>query len=163
MIICEESNEIKKLNEMFVDVSGALPTNIENSIYYPKIKHLLFPEIVSFCKEKTELKADLNILRDLVGEPMSEPEIRQYLDTLKVKYNGEINNIGIDYHIEQTKFDYGVAVFVIIKRDTIYSKKFVFRFKKKDPTASVGDLTTTGLLKTNVIDALVSLVRKDDE
>jgi len=154
MIISEESKELQKLNEMYLDVSSALPTNIENSVYYPKIRHLLFSEIVGFCKERTDLKQDLNILRDLVGESMSEAEIRQYLDGLKEKYNGFVNNVGLDYHIEQTRIDYGVPVFVVIKRDFIYMKKFVFRFKKKDISAGVGDLNTLGLLKKNIVDAI---------
>ena len=40
--VLDESQDIQSLNEMYTDVSQALPTNIENSIYYPKIKHLLF-------------------------------------------------------------------------------------------------------------------------
>lgn len=154
MIICEESKQLKQLNEMFVDVSSALPTNIENSVYYPKIKHLLYSEIISFCKEKTELKQDLNILRDLVGEQMKEEDIRQYLDSLKIKYNTNVNNVGIDYHIERTRVDFGVPVFVVIKRDFIYLKKFVFRFKNLDGSIGIGDLSQNGILKNNIANAI---------
>ena len=52
VIIVDENPLMQHLNEMFVDVKDSLPTDIENSIYYPKIKHLLFTEIIEFCKEK---------------------------------------------------------------------------------------------------------------
>ena len=153
--VLDESQDIQSLNEMYTDVSQALPTNIENSIYYPKIKHLLFSEINSFCKEKIELKNDLNGLRNMVGEVMTEKQIREYLDGLKLKYNGMVNNVGIDYHIEVTRLDFGVPVFVLIKRDSIYLKKFVFRFKK-DISTGLGDLTNAGMLK-------VALSKRDEE
>ena len=85
----------------------------------------------------------------MVGEKVSEQQIRNYLDGLKKKYNNLINNIGLEYSIEVTRVDYGVPVFVIIKRDFIYAKKFVFRFKK-DISIGLGDLTTAGVLKTNI-------------
>lgn len=144
--VLDESQQLQRLNEMYTDVSQALPTNVENSIYYPKIKHLLFSEINGFCKEKIELKNDLNDFRRLVGEVMTEKQIREYLDGLKSKYNGMVNNVGIDYHIEVTRLDFGVPVFVLIKRDSIYLKKFVFRFKK-DLSTGLGDLTNAGMLK----------------
>lgn len=149
VIIIDENPLMQHLNEMFVDVKDSLPTDIENSIYYPKIKHLLFTEIIEFCKEKVELKDDLMVLRNMVGEKVSEQQIRNYLDGLKKKYNNLINNIGLEYSIEVTRVDYGVPVFVIIKRDFIYAKKFVFRFKK-DISVGLGDLTTAGVLKTNI-------------
>ena len=45
MKILEESADLQRLHEMFVDVRESLPTEVENSIYYPKLKHLLFSEI----------------------------------------------------------------------------------------------------------------------
>lgn len=158
MKIFNESADLKRLNEMFVDVRESLPTEVENSIYYPKLKHLLFGEINEFCKEKTELKKELNAFRDMVGEYMEENQIRDYLDNLKNKYNMQVNNIGLDYHIEVTRIDFGVPVFVIIKRDFIYMKKFVFRFKK-NLTSGLEGLTTAGTLRTNVIDK----IKKDKE
>ena len=153
MKILNESADLKRLNEMFVDVRDSLPTEIENSIYYPKLKHLLFGEINEFCKEKLELKKDLNNFRDLVGEYIEEEQIREYLDGLKTKYNMQVNNIGLDYHIEVTRIDFGVPVFVIIKRDFVYLKKFVFRFKK-NINSGLGDLSTAGMLRNNVIDKI---------
>ena len=86
---------------------------------------------------------------------MTEKQIREYLDGLKLKYNGMVNNVGIDYHIEVTRLDFGVPVFVLIKRDSIYLKKFVFRFKK-DISTGLGDLTNAGMLK-------VALSKRDEE
>lgn len=142
--ISEETNQIAQLNELFVDVQPSLPRNIENSIYYTKLKNILHGEINQFCKEKLELKADLHFLRMNVGQALPEQEIRDYLDELKRKYNTTDNNIGIDYHIEITRVDYGVPVFVIIKRDDIYLKKFVFRFRRADITKGLSGLSNSG-------------------
>lgn len=145
VVILEDSSELKQLNEMFVKVEESLPTSVENSIFYPKLKQLLFGEIVNFCKEQLELKADLQLLRMNIGEQLPESEIREYLDTLKKKYNSIDNNCGLDYHIEATRIDYGVAVFVVIKRTIILMKKFVFRFKKINISDSVSGLSSSNI------------------
>lgn len=145
MFIEEESKEIKALNEMFVKVFDSLPTSIENSIFYPRLKTLLHMEIRRFTKEQIELRQDLDLLRMNIGEALSEKEIREYLDSLKTKFNSTDNNVGLDYHIEVTRYDYGVPVFVIIKRDVIYMKKFIFRFRKTSTTMSLDDVDVGGL------------------
>jgi len=145
MFIDEESKEIAQLNEMFVKVYDSLPAKIENSIFYPKLKQLLHMEIIRFTREQIELKQDLNLLRMNIGEILSETEIREYMDSLKSKYNLEDNNVGIDYHIEVTRYDYGVPIFVVIKRDIIYFKKFVFRFRKSNPTMGLSGIQVSGL------------------
>ena len=144
--VLNENSQITQINEMFINVSDHLPDKVELSIYYPKLKQLLHSEIFSFCKEQLELKEDLNIFRMLVGEYMNEKDIRDYLDSLKSKYNNKNDTfIGIDYHIETTRIDYGVAVFVIIKRAQINMKKFVFRFRKKDITLGIADVNNNGI------------------
>lgn len=130
---------------MFVKVEKSLPEKIENSVYYPKLRQLLMPEIVRFTREKLELRDDLNFFRMNVGENLSDTEIREYLDGLKDKYNLEDNDIGLDYHIEVTRFDYGVPVFVVIKRDRIYMKKFVFRFRKSNISGGLQDVSQVGV------------------
>lgn len=132
MIYIEEelSPDFKKINEMVVDVLPSLSPIITNSIYYNKLKYYMFSEIVSFCKEKIDLKQDLLSLRVLIGDFLTEQDIRDKLDALKKKYNNNAQNVGLDYHIESTRIDYGVVVFCIIKRDDIYAKKFIFRFRK---------------------------------
>jgi len=145
VFIEEESKEIKALNEMFVKVFDSLPTSIENSIFYPRLKTLLHMEIRRFTKEQIELRQDLDLLRMNIGEALSEKEIREYLDSLKTKFNSTDNNVGLDYHIEVTRYDYGVPVFVIIKRDVIYMKKFIFRFRKTSTTMSLDDVDVGGL------------------
>lgn len=130
----EESPEIRKLNEMFVTLVPSLSPRVTNSIYYNKLKYLMFNDIVQYCKEKLELKSDLLNLRGYIGDYLAEDDIESYLDGLKAKYNGSSDpltqNIGIEYHLETTRIDYGVVVFCVIKRDDIYLKKFVFRFRK---------------------------------
>ena len=133
-----------QLNEMIVNVQGSLPKKVENSIYYPKLKVMMHSEIINFCKERIDLKEDLNIFRMNIGQQLTEAEIREYLDGLKAKYNGT-ENIGLDYHIEITKYDYGVPVFVVLKRDQIYMKKFVFRFKKASVNTNLDGLSQVGV------------------
>ena len=84
---------------------------------------------------------------------MADKEQSFDLEKLKTKYNMQVNNIGLDYHIEVTRIDFGVPVFVIIKRDFIYMKKFVFRFKKNIATGLEG-LTTVGTFKNSIVDAI---------
>ena len=150
--LTEINNKI--LNEMKLNVKDHLPDKVELSIYYPKLKQQLRSEIFNFCREKIELKEDLNMFRMLVGEYLDEKDIREYLDTLKEKYNNKNDTfIGIDYHIEATRIDYGVAVFVMIKRSDCDMKKFVFRFRKKDLGSGIANLSTIGTpldaLRTN--------------
>ena len=142
----ELQKDLEKINlsEMFISVEPSLPPNISNSIYYSRIKHLLYGEIVGFCREQTDLKEDLNNLRQSVGAFLAEDVIREYLDGLKQKYNTINNNISIEYHIETTRVDYGVPVFVTIKRDDCYQKLFVYRFRK-GPTTGLSNLTNSGV------------------
>jgi hypothetical protein len=88
-IIEEESSEdIKRLNEMYVTLVPSLSARITNSIYYNKLKYFMFNDIVQYCKEKLELKADLLNFRSFIGDYLSEEDIAKYLDALKKKYNG---------------------------------------------------------------------------
>jgi hypothetical protein len=143
--ISEESKDIVQLNEMLFKVQNSLPKNIENSVFYPKLKQLLHMEIVRFAKDQIELKQDLNFLRMNVGEAIPEAEIREYLDSLKEKYNGQQQDIAIDYHVEVTRIDYGVPVFVVIRRGTVHMKKFVFRFRKSDIRQGLDGLSQQGV------------------
>ena len=143
MILLEESEELKIVNEMFVDVLPSLSPNITNSVYYNKLKYYMFSEIVNFCREKIELKQDLLELRAYIGEFLSEDAIRVKLDSLKEKYNNNKQNVGLEYHLESTRIDYGVVVFCIIKRDDIYCKKFIFRFRK-NPQLGLSGLSAFG-------------------
>ena len=147
IIIEENGKDFQQLEEMVVNVYDSLPSEIENSIFYPKLKQLLFMEITRFCKEQVELKQDLNILRQLVGEPLTEGEIRSYLEDLKSKYNNINSNVGIQYHIEFTRIDISCAIFVVIKRQDINLKKFVFRFKKKMINDYIDGVASGGLLE----------------
>lgn len=150
MILLEESSDLKKLNEMFIKTLPSLPIDIENSIYYTKIRQLLHPEIFNFCKEQLDLKEDLNILRMSIGEPMVEEEIRSYLDTLKEKYS-KVQNVGLEYSIEITRIDFGVPVFCVIKRGgEIYIKKFVYRFRKANQSTGLDDLSNAQIINNSL-------------
>ena len=64
MFINEAENpQLTTLNELFMKNHDSLPIDVENSIYYARLRQLLHPEIFNFCKEQEELKADLNFLR----------------------------------------------------------------------------------------------------
>ena len=92
---------------------------------------------------------------------------------MKRKYN-QNDKIGLDYHIEMTRYDYGICLFVIIKRDDVYAKKFVFRYKRKDKSATnIDGLTSVGyplsqqniqdIRRDNVKQILKSLGKEDSE
>lgn len=138
-IINEElDNETKSVNEMIISMQKSLPTKVTNNIYYTKLKYLMFNEIIKFCKEKIDLKIDLLGLKDTIGEFLSEEQILDLFNSFKAKYNDQnYPDIGVEFHVESTRLDYGVCVFIIIKRgDTIFCKKFIFRYRKT--TAGIG-------------------------
>lgn len=157
----EENQQLITLNEMFISNLPSLPTDVENSIYYARIKQLLHPEIMNYCKEQLELKEDLNMFRMSVGEPMAEKEIREYLDGLKQKYKNN-DNVGIEYHIEITRVDYGVPVFcTIVRGNGVYIKKFVFRFRKTNQSIGSEDLSISQILNKAVNDPSGKAERKN--
>ena len=141
----QEHPQLQTLNEMIVNVHSSLPKETEQSIYYAKLKQLLHGEIYDFCKEQIEMKQDLNFFRMNVGNVMEESEIREYLDGLKDKYNTHYDNIGLEYHIEVTRYDFGVPVICVIKRGQIHMKKFVFRFRKKSASTSLDGISNAGV------------------
>ena len=79
---------------------------------------------------KNEIYALKNFKNEKIGYEKEIEELKKSNNALKEKYNNNVQNIGLDYHLEATRIDYGVAVFCIIKRDDIYAKKFIFRFRK---------------------------------
>jgi hypothetical protein len=180
MIIDESASdeEISKLTEAVVKVVPSMPEAILNTSFYPRIKVLQIPEIMRFCKEQTTLKNDLLDMCNYIGEYLSESDIHDLFDALKDKYNNENPLVGLEYHIESTRIDYGVVLFVVIKRDDVYLKKFIFRYRKSldssidglstigvplnsKPLENVGDIEKA--LRASQIDALMSGVRKDDK
>lgn len=172
-MVLDESTDIEKLNETIVKIIPSVSEKILNSSYYPRIKVLELPEIIRFCKEQTSLKNDLLAILTYVGEQMSEEDIRNIFDSMKRKYN-QNDKIGLDYHIEMTRYDYGICLFVIIKRDDVYAKKFVFRYKRKDKSeTNIDGLTSVGyplsqqniqdIRRDNVKQILKSLGKEDSE
>ena len=116
---------------MKITVIDTVPNEISSSIHYSKIKHALHSHIITFCRDKKELKNDLKLLSYGVGREYDYGILLEVMEGLKEKYNGRDNNIGLEYHIEFTRYDFALVLSVIIKRDTIEMKKFVYRYKKK--------------------------------
>lgn len=129
--------EIDQMTEAVVRVVPSVSENILNTSFYPRIRVLEIPEIMRFCQEQISLKNDLLDLTTYIGEYMTEAQIREIFDTLKEKYNQE-KIIGMEYHVESTRIDFGVVLFVVIKRTDIFVKKFIFRFRKALDTNLVG-------------------------
>ena len=130
---------------MRITVIDTVPNEISGSIHYGKIKHALHSHIVTFCRDKKELKNDLKLLSYGVGREYDYDILLEVMEGLKQKYNGRDNNIGLEYHIEFTRYDFALIVSVIIKRAEIEMKKFVFRYKKK----AIGDSMINTKLNTN--------------
>jgi hypothetical protein len=146
----ENPRSIEMLNELFIKVESDLPDSIENSVMYPKLKQLIQREIMSFAKEQIGIRDDLIIIKDKIGDPMKFADIRKMMDDLSEKYNNDNNNVGVVYHIEPTRVDYGVPVHIIIRRgDKIHVKKFVFRFRKGGIRQGTDSLTQSGLSKSS--------------
>jgi len=144
----ENPHNIEILNELFVKVEPSLPSSVENSVFYPKLQQLIQKEIFSFTKEQVDLRQDLLKLKDKIGEPMTYVEVKRLMEELSDRYNNDNNSVGIVYHIEVTRIDFGVPVHVIIKRDMIYVKKFVFRFRKGSVKKGTDELTQSGIPKS---------------
>ena len=118
---------------MLIRIEPSMNLDLATSINYPRIKHVLFNEINSFCKEKHSIRNDLHSLRVDVGMAYSYDEIKAAAEVIKDKYTPvEDNFIGVDFIIEETRYDYGLTMFVIIQRDIISAKQFTFRYKKKE-------------------------------
>ena len=117
MKVSEENSQLTQLNEMFVNVLPSLPEDVENSIYYPKLKVALHPEIHNFCREKVELQQDLNILRMSIGEQLTEKEIREYLKLSSKRY--------VAYKIIKPLIDSGKLDYVNKKRVNAKNQKYI--------------------------------------
>jgi hypothetical protein len=132
---------------MCVHVRPNLSKEIENSVFYPKQRDSLKRELFSFMKEQIPLRDDLMFLRNKVGDPIKESEIRDYMERLSRKYNDNDNNTGLSYHIEATRIDYGLSVHVVIFRGQIHVKKFVFRFRKTETKSGLDNLSSSGIIE----------------
>lgn len=119
---------------MKVVVYETVPEEISNSLNYTRIKHELHSHINNFCREKVDLKNKLHVLRLAVGRRYDPEDVKNTLEQFKEEFNEKDNNIGLDYNIVVTKFDFVVTVHVVIKRTDIEMKKFVFRYRKKSTT-----------------------------
>lgn len=158
MIIEEESKELKDLNETFIKVLPSAPESVLNSAFYPRIRILEIPEIMQYCREHTDLKNDLLAIATFIGEFLTEDQIRDIFDGLKNKYNTNDSLVGLEYHMEATRVDFGIVLFVAIKRNNFYIKKFIFRFRK------ALDVSMSGLSNIGVPEEpqIMSKIRQDE-
>ena len=113
---------------MRVQIVRTIPTEVSASINYLNLKHRNFREIIAFCREKLVLKDDLIEMNKKVGSPVSLVDINEMVELYKRKHT--VDDIGIEYHVEVTRWDFALIVFVIIKRDFIKAQKFIFRYRK---------------------------------
>lgn len=127
----DRSGSSEILNELFVKVHDSLPSDLQRSIFYSRLRNRTHREIMIFTREQVGLKNDLIKLKAKIGSSMSEKDIINLFEPLLAKYNNIDNSVGLVYHIEATRIDYGVSLVAIVKRENISVKKFVFRFRRK--------------------------------
>lgn len=113
---------------MRVEIIRNVSTKTTASINYLNLRHKNFREIISFCRERITLKDDLVEMNTKVGTPVSLVDINEMAEYYKRKHT--VEDIGLEYHVEVTRWDFSLIVFVIIKRDFIKAQKFVFRYRK---------------------------------
>lgn len=156
-IIIEENNNSnstnKVINEMVINVDDKKNKMVthadEHSIIYNRLKQNLHHDIVKFCLNEVGLKNDLMFFRSMVGDTLREKDIKNYVEDIQEKYNnnrGYNKNVGIDYFLESTRYDFVLVLFVsIIRGETIYQTRFVFRFRKSGLTHGVYGKDLSGL------------------
>jgi len=156
-IIIEEnksSNNVNKiLNEMIIHVDDKTNKKVsyadEHSIVYGRLKQRLQLDIIKFCLNEVDLKNDLMFFRSMVGDTLIEKDILNYVKNIQDKYNNDRSynhHVGIDYFIETTRYDFVLALFVIIIRgENIFQTRFVFRYRKASQNAGVRGVNMSGL------------------
>lgn len=159
-IIIEEnksSNSINSvLNEMVINVDDKKNKQVtfadEHSVVYGRLKQRLHPDILKFCLNEIDLKDDLMFFRSMVGDTLREIDVLNYVKNIQEKYNNDRSynrNVGIDYFIESTRYDFVLILFVtIIRGENIFQTRFVFRYRKSDTNAGVMGMNMSGLPET---------------
>lgn len=104
-------------------------------VNFQKLKQELFSDINIFCRNYNRLREDLHVLRLGVGQERDTESLDNYGSALKQYYNnGKVDNVGVEYRIEVTRFDIVMIVTVIIKRTDITVRNFIFRYRKSAGT-----------------------------
>lgn len=151
------SDDINKIiNEMVIHVDDKKNKQVtysdEHSIVYGRLKHRLQNDIIKFCLNEIDLKGDLMFFRSMVGDTLRETDILSHVDSIQDKYNNGRSynrNVGIDYYIESTRYDFVLVLFVtIVRGENIYQTRFVFRYRKGNINAGVRDTDMSGLPNT---------------
>lgn len=149
-----ESNELSRvINEMVIQVDDRTTKEVryadEHSIVYGRLRQRLHNDIIKFCLNEVDLKNDLMFFRSMVGDTLRERDINNFVKDIQAKYNnnrGYNKNVGIDYFIESTRYDFVLVLFVIIVRGAnIHSTRFVFRYRKGNITDGVYGQDLSGL------------------
>lgn len=156
-ILIEEnkpSNDMNKIiNEMVINIDDKSNKQVtyadEHSIVYGRLKTRLQLDIVKFCLNEVDLKDDLMFFRSMVGDTLRETDILSYVKDIQDKYNNGRSynrNVGIDYFIETTRYDFVLVLFVtIIRGENVFQTRFVFRYRKDNINAGVHDVNMSGL------------------
>jgi len=124
---------------MKIEIEKPISIAVETSINYVQLKYQLYNAINDFCKEQLELRSDLHSLRNGVGDSYNYEYLKNIADILSQKYNTLDNRIGIDWHIEKTRYDYSLIIVAVIQRGDISVETFIFRYKRAD---IAGDIMT---------------------
>lgn len=156
-ILIEEnkpSNDMNKIiNEMVINIDDRSNKQVtyadEHSIVYGRLKTRLQLDIVRFCLNEVDLKDDLMFFRSMVGDTLREADILSYVKDIQDKYNNGRSynrNVGIDYFIETTRYDFVLVLFVtIIRGENVFQTRFVFRYRKDSVNAGVHGVGMSGL------------------
>lgn len=156
-ILIEEnkpSNDMNKIiNEMVINIDDKSNKQVtyadEHSIVYGRLKTRLQLDIVKFCLNEVDLKDDLMFFRSMVGDTLREADILSYVKDIQDKYNNGRSynrNVGVDYFIETTRYDFVLVLFVtIVRGENIFQTRFVFRYRKDNVNAGVHGVGMSGL------------------
>ena len=156
-IIIEESkssNNINKIiNEMVIKIDDKSKKQVtyadEHSIVYGRLKQRLQLDIVKFCLNEIDLKNDLMFFRSMVGDTLREIDVLNHVKQIQEKYNNGRSynrNVGIDYFMEATRYDFVLVLFVtIIRGENIFQTRFVFRYRKAGINSGVRGMDLSGL------------------
>lgn len=145
----------KVINEMVINIDDrskkAVTHADEHSIVYGRLKQRLHTDILKFCLNEVDLKNDLMFFRSMVGDTLREVDILNYVGDIQDKYNngrGYNRNVGVDYFMNSTRYDFVLVLFVtIIRGENINQTRFVFRYRKPGASEGAYGMDLSGLPK----------------
>jgi len=85
----------------------------------------------------------------MVGDTLKEVDVLNHVSHIQDKYNNGRSynrNVGVDYFIEATRYDFVLILFVtLIRGENIFQTRFVFRYRKSGLTSGVRGTDMSGL------------------